>query len=109
MTKIFTSPLGLKAVIGLLVLCLIAVACGAGETPSATQNPVPPTSSPPTTASPDTSQTPGSQTPPSAAAESFNSVLPDVEVVRIATNEELLLSSLTPSDRPLLLWFWAPH
>lgn len=39
----------------------------------------------------------------------IDSDLPDVTIQRVSTGEELLLSSLAPSDRPLLLWFWAPH
>lgn len=35
--------------------------------------------------------------------------LPDVEVVDIATGEKLALTSLVPAQRPLLVWFWAPH
>ena len=39
----------------------------------------------------------------------IDSDLPDVTLQRVSTGEELLLSSLAPADRPLLLWFWAPH
>ena len=49
-------------------------------------------------------------TDPTQPAEApVNSVLPDVTVQRVSTGEELVLSSLTPADSPLLLWFWAPH
>lgn len=36
-------------------------------------------------------------------------VLPDVEVRNVATGEHRSLATLLPSDRPLLVWFWAPH
>jgi hypothetical protein len=104
MTKVFKKTLPLKALIGFSALCLVAVACGADDSPSSIQTPPPPT-----VASSSPAQPSGPQAPSSPSTEVFNSVLPNVEVVRIATNEELLLSSLTPSDRPLLLWFWAPH
>ncbi len=35
--------------------------------------------------------------------------LPDVEVVDLATGDNVLLSSFAPADRPIVLWFWAPH
>ena len=57
----------------------------AAETTDATVGPVQPTSAP------------------------IDSDLPDVTLQRVSTGEDLLLSSLAPSDRPLLLWFWAPH
>ncbi len=35
--------------------------------------------------------------------------LPAVDVVDVTTGEQINLQSLAPSNRPLLLWFWAPH
>lgn len=35
--------------------------------------------------------------------------LPRVEVVDVTADRPVELSSLLPADRPLLLWFWAPH
>ena len=36
-------------------------------------------------------------------------VLPDLSVTDIATGDQVTLRSLVPADRPVLLWFWAPH
>lgn len=35
--------------------------------------------------------------------------LPKVNVVDIRSGDEVNLASLAPSDKPLLVWFWAPH
>lgn len=44
-----------------------------------------------------------------AAATLIDTDLPDVDVVDVVSGEVLNLRSLVPSDRPTLLWFWAPH
>ncbi len=54
----------------------------------------------------------GDDAPPTEAAEpaaAVDSVLPDVDVVDLATGETVNLASFAPADRPILLWFWAPH
>lgn len=35
--------------------------------------------------------------------------LPDVTVLDVHTGDRVTLASLAPADRPILLWFWAPH
>ncbi|NNK91834.1 MAG: hypothetical protein HKO87_05320 [Acidimicrobiia bacterium] len=35
--------------------------------------------------------------------------LPAVEVLDVATGDSVDVSTLLPSDKPLLVWFWAPH
>lgn len=35
--------------------------------------------------------------------------LPAVEVIDLAGDTQFNVASLIPSDRPILLWFWAPH
>jgi hypothetical protein len=35
--------------------------------------------------------------------------IPQVTVLDVATGDEVALASLAPSDRPILLWMWAPH
>lgn len=37
------------------------------------------------------------------------SEIPAVTVLDVASGGEFALGSLVPSDRPLLVWFWAPH
>ncbi|GAA0613896.1 hypothetical protein GCM10009547_14720 [Sporichthya brevicatena] len=38
-----------------------------------------------------------------------NTVLPAVDVVRVARDEKVALRALAPAGKPVLLWFWAPH
>mgnify|MGYP003543254294 CR=1 FL=1 len=45
--------------------------------------------------------------PPEAGTEGV--ALPDVVVNDVAAGTEVSLRTLAPSDRPILLWFWAPH
>jgi hypothetical protein len=47
-------------------------------------------------------QGPQRPSPPEAA-------LPDLEVVRVADGATVSLADLAEGDRPLLVWFWAPH
>ncbi len=35
--------------------------------------------------------------------------LPDVLMIDIISGDEVTLASFAPSDRPIVLWFWAPH
>lgn len=41
--------------------------------------------------------------------ESGSSDIPAVEVTDLATGTMVDLSTLAPSDKSVLLWFWAPH
>jgi thiol-disulfide isomerase/thioredoxin len=36
-------------------------------------------------------------------------VLPDLELEEVATGTGVAVRSLVDGDRPLLVWFWAPH
>lgn len=86
------------AAVLLAVAALAATACsGAGPAPVATA-PEPPPADP----------SPASEPPPAATAAGAND-LPAVTVVNVVSGESLVLSSLAPADRPILLWFWAPH
>ena len=35
--------------------------------------------------------------------------VPDLQVVDVATGASSSLRALLPGDKPVLLWFWAPH
>ncbi len=35
--------------------------------------------------------------------------VPDFEMVDVASGASVQLVSLVTGDKPLLLWFWAPH
>ena len=88
---------------------LLAAACGAGDETDdvAVARPAAPGASVDarTPAGPDAPAGPNPQSPTGAAATD----LPDLEVVDVATGTPVQLRSLVPSDRPTLLWFWAPH
>lgn len=130
-----TSKKLILLVAALAILAIFAAACGS-DGDSASENPAQtsPTSQAPASAEGNTaSQTDAEQgqvAPPQTnqpdaqpAAETtdaavgpaqptsapIDSDLPDVTLQRVSTGEELVLSSLAPSNRPLLLWFWAPH
>jgi len=36
-------------------------------------------------------------------------MLPSIVVNDVAARTKVNLSSVAPPDRPLLIWFWAPH
>lgn len=43
------------------------------------------------------------------AAVAVSADVPDLEMVDVATGSNVRLVSLVTGDKPLLLWFWAPH
>ena len=51
----------------------------------------------------------GAQTESAAPAGTSSSDLPDVDVVDVVTGATVNVSTLAPGDKPLLVWFWAPH
>ena len=111
-----------------LSTALLAAACGAGESQQTTAA-VPdldeaqiPAEAPATEQEPATEPTAETEaaTAPLATEEpaaepevaeepAGENQLPAVEVVDLATGENVLLSSFAPADRPIVLWFWAPH
>lgn len=76
------------------------VACGGGEGASDGGNAAPPQGS--------GAEAPRSLASPSQGAEP-GSAIPAVNVREIPLGSEFALGSLVPSDRPVLVWFWAPH
>lgn len=51
----------------------------------------------------------GDGTGTSSAAVAVSADVPDLEMVDVATGDSVRLVSLVTGDKPLLLWFWAPH
>ncbi|MEM7286348.1 MAG: hypothetical protein AAF480_08360 [Actinomycetota bacterium] len=116
-----------------LSTALIAAACGAGDSQQTTaavpdldeaelpvQSPATeeePTSEPtaaeaePAEATAAPSETAAASEPEDepAAEPAGENQLPEVEVVDLASGDNVLLSSFAPADRPIVLWFWAPH
>ena len=43
------------------------------------------------------------------AAVAVSADVPDLEMVDVASGSNVRLASLVTGDKPLLLWFWAPH
>ena len=46
---------------------------------------------------------------PEAPSAERVSAIPDVSVLDVKSGDEFALASIAPSDRPVLVWFWAPH
>lgn len=46
---------------------------------------------------------------PASQAEPDGNVVPEVAVLDVGTGDTVDLGSLIPAQRPILLWFWAPH
>ena len=85
---------GVGAVVALgLVACGGDDGSGSAQSPTSTAAPTDPVTQPP---------------PPTPEAASPPSAMPDITVVDVASGAEVALGSLVPSDRPLLVWFWAP-
>lgn len=51
----------------------------------------------------------GSSDRPEASPDAAPVSLPAVEVLDVATGAPTQFAELLPADRPVLLWFWAPH
>ena len=118
---------------GLIAVGLAAVACGGGSTTEgadagggSSASAVGGADSSPTTAPAATaaaSEAGGEETSDGiAAAEgsgggtdggpatvAVSADVPDLEMVDVATGGSVRLVSLVTGDKPLLLWFWAPH
>jgi hypothetical protein len=48
-------------------------------------------------------------TGPVAANPAFKNPLPSVTVRDVGAKADINLQSLLPADKPLVIWFWAPH
>ena len=88
-----------KTAIFALLACLALVAASCGESTD-------PATDPGTQSSAANTLTLTDETPDPDEADS---ALPDVDLIRVSTGDTVKLSSLTPAENPLLLWFWAPH
>ena len=86
----------LTVLVGLLVL---AAACGSDGSSTTAAGPAAPT----TTAAPDR------EAPDPAPANEASADLPAIDVVELASGDQVALRSLAQPGRPTLLWFWAPH
>ena len=51
----------------------------------------------------------GAGTEISVATPAFKNPLPAVTVRDVGAKADLNLQSLLPADKPLVIWFWAPH
>lgn len=98
----------------LAAVLLLAGGCGGGSTVTAGSG-TPTTAANVTAAGPATAATGVSPTisgpaPPAApAGDRSASILPSVEMSDVARGTTVDLASLIPAQRPVLLWFWAPH
>ncbi len=118
------------AVGGLIAVALAAGGCGGGSTTegadaadgsSATADggaDSSPTTAPAETGAATESQAPaepvsegasGESASANGAAVAVSADVPDLEMVNVASGTGVRLASLVTGDKPLLLWFWAPH
>jgi len=92
-----------EIVAGLTLAALALTACGAAET-GVSVEPTPlsqPSQDTQTKPEPAPSNNPE---PPPA-----DSVLPAVDLLEVATGADVPFAGLVPSEKPILLWAWAPH
>jgi len=100
---------------GLAIGLLITAGCGSTVSESADIEPVEGA-----TAAPSTSSGSGGDNSAAtdddlqASAETVEpgpteNLFPDVDVVDLATGDDYNLTNLGSIDKPVLLWFWAPH
>jgi thiol-disulfide isomerase/thioredoxin len=65
------------------------------------------------TSAPPSPEAPAAASPGPAATDlppvSPDSLVPAVDVVDVRTGDTVNLGSVVPSDKPVLLWAWAPH
>ena len=121
---------------GLIAVGLVAAACGGGSAtegaeaggsssaPAAGGTDSSPTTAPAETAAASEAQAPteagggeaaGSEdsgtdgTGGGPAAVAVSADVPALEMIDVATGGSVRLVSLVTGDKPLLLWFWAPH
>jgi thiol-disulfide isomerase/thioredoxin len=95
----------LKAAAAGVTLGLVLTACGAGDEAAAPASDVSPSSSM-TEETKDKKRDKENESEPKV--DTSKSVLPSVQVRDIAGGE-VDLAGLVPSERPILLWAWAPH
>lgn len=88
-------------------LAVAASACGGGSHVVAGE----PTARITTTvaALPEATATTATTAPTSTPADRSASILPAVALTDVQAGGTVDLASLVPAERPLLLWFWAPH
>ena len=119
---------------GLIAVGLVAAACGGGSAtegaeaggsssaPAAGGTDSSPTTAPAVTAAASeaggeeasggaaTTEDSGTDgTSSGSAAVAVSADVPDLEMIDVATGGSVRLVSLVTGDKPLLLWFWAPH
>lgn len=83
----------------LVGLVVLAAACGSDGTSTTAAGPGDPT----TTTAPD------GEAPDPAPTGDPTADLPAIDVVELASGDQVALPSLAQPGRPTLLWFWAPH
>lgn len=93
----------------LALAAIVATGCGGSAatlegTPS-TANSTPPS----VAAATPTVPAAGDGSTPTTPAPAVSSVVPDLAVVEVSSGRTVALRSVPASDRPTLIWMWAPH
>jgi len=87
----------LGAMAGLLAATLAVAACGGGSTGVAAGG------------GPTETSVPSSADPAPPAPRSSSGALPGLTVNDVGAGTRIDLASVATTQRPLLVWFWAPH
>lgn len=98
-----------RSAVGAVAAALLLSACGGGDddVASTTTMPTPAAIVDPIEAA--TDPDPRFREGGEGSAARANTALPDLQVVRVASNETVALQQLAPVGKPMVLWFWAPH
>jgi len=97
------TPMHKTLLAAIVFLALFAVACSGDPADQAGTSASPVEHSP---AAPSASNEAGVA---DLSAAPIATDLPAIDTIDVRTGDTVNLQSLVPSDKPLLLWFWAPH
>jgi len=99
-----------SAVAGLALAALVLAGCGGRSSLVADGTTVAPAGTVPFGASPGTvGVSPDTGVADPSPPSGPNGALPSLPVFDVATGAKVDLAKVPPPDRPLLVWFWAPH
>jgi hypothetical protein len=105
----------LRLASGVAALALIASACGSSGSGTSTASPAAPDSDPVADGESGASLATGPvENAAEVAAANINSLVAHedirlLEVLDVDTGEPTTIAEVVDGDRPVLLWFWAPH
>lgn len=84
----------------LLVVTLVAAACGSESSTETSTSPAAPA---------DTGATTSSESDTDAGSSPGAAAVTTIEVLDVVSGNATTIADTVTGDRPVLLWFWAPH